>query len=74
MPALLLTLVRYAMFTLAGILVSRGLIEQSVVEPLVGLGTAVAALIWYLYGKYFPERRKKLAEDMSREPPTGIGA
>lgn len=67
MPALILTLVRYAMFTVAGILVSRGVIEQSVVEPLVGLGTAAAALIWYLYGKYFPERREQLAKDLSEE-------
>jgi hypothetical protein len=39
-------LVRYAMMMATGVLLSKGYIDSSVVEPLIGVGIAVAGFVW----------------------------
>lgn len=67
MPPLFLTIIRYLMMIICGVLVTRGVITAEYSEAVIGLGSATAALIWYLFSKYFPERAKSLSDDLSDE-------
>jgi hypothetical protein len=40
---------RYAMMMATGILLREGYIESSMVEPMIGLGVALAAFFWKKY-------------------------
>jgi len=45
------SLVRHGMQLLAGYLVSKGIIDESMSETIIGLGASVAALVWYFWNK-----------------------
>ena len=60
--ALIATIVRYGAMVFAGWLVNKGYADKSMIEPIVGLALGIAALLWYLWGKYFPKKRAEKAE------------
>lgn len=53
---LLATVIRYAMMVYAGHLVTKGVIDASMIEPLAGLAVALGAFFWYWLGKWRPGR------------------
>lgn len=55
---LIATVVRYAAMVFAGWLVNKGYADKSMIEPIVGLALGLSALAWYLWGKYFPAKRR----------------
>lgn len=54
-----LPIIRHALQALAGALTTRGLIDGSMEEAIVGLGVSVATILWY----YLEQRRKKAKPD-----------
>lgn len=38
--------VRYGMMMLTGILIREGYIDSSMTEPMIGLGVAIAVMVW----------------------------
>ncbi len=67
MPALLQTFIRYALMVAAGWMVSRGWFEASITEAIVAAGLAGWAIIWFLFGKYFPDQRKAVEDAFNGE-------
>lgn len=53
---LLATAIRYAMMMLAGHLVTRGYLDASMVEPLIGFVVALSAIVWFWLAKWRPSR------------------
>lgn len=53
---LLATAIRYAMMIYAGHLVTKGYIDASMVEPLIGFVVALSAIAWFWLGKWRPQR------------------
>jgi hypothetical protein len=61
--ALFQTFVRYALLAAFGFLASRGYYDKSLIEPLVGAGLALFAIIWYVIAKYLPEKKSHVDND-----------
>ena len=61
------TLIRYLMMIGAGWLVNKGFADQSMIEPIIGVGMTIAALGWFLFGKFFPEKKASIKNAMETE-------
>jgi hypothetical protein len=61
--ALLQTFIRYALLALFGFLSTKGYYDKSLIEPLVGAGLALFAIIWFMVVKYLPEKKSHVDND-----------
>lgn len=61
--ALIQTFLRYVLLAAFGFLSTKGYYDSSLIEPLVGAGLALFAIIWYIIAKYLPEKKTNVDND-----------
>lgn len=61
--ALFQTFVRYVLLAAFGFLSTKGYYDESLIEPLVGAGLALFAIIWFMVAKYLPEKKSHVDDD-----------
>ena len=60
--ALLQTFIRYLLLALFGYFAATGLYDKSLIEPLVGAGLALFAIVWYMF-----TRKSSSTESVKKE-------
>jgi hypothetical protein len=65
--ALLQTFIRYLLLALFGYLATTGWYDKSLIEPLVGAGLALFAIVWFMI------TRKNLSPDKGKKEKNNVG-